>query len=662
MITIGFGQNIIDHYYRENEYIGSSSGGSVWNIISNIASLGGKTMALGSVSGDNCGKIFIDEMKQLNVDISNINIKKKLMSNAMFIEIPIDYTINNDVKANYKCPVCGKIHWKSRKTQGNLNVSFFIEQDILLIIDNIKSENISVINELKDQTNKLVVAQDLGHKYNLRFKKIFELKEYFLNIDILQTKEEVLTFILSRMNMNIKEFMFECKILKIIVTNGERGCYIHECLNGRYKMEQYYPTKKYEVVDSSGAGDVFFARYLYKTIISEKIDNKEGIFEFCQEGVEKVLAGIGAKFNLQIQLKNLKCEERCDCASIDDNSINSSKTILHKQKFKCLTNYEAVQKKIQALQFVNIENGKQLFNQKGIILCIGTGASYISAVYITQLLLSMGRTAIAIYPFEISIYSNIDIKEILIFTTSGRTYDNKKVAKECQLLFDKAIIRLVTTADKRSLVENYAEEVVDNSIIYQTDFSHQEHGFLSFWGVFGPAVYLTLLASDKNNMYKQALKNIGLRFKYWDKNQEIDRCIASLLEKHNKAIDVIYSSKHKAAALALESMFTESGIYRCLLHEEKNFSHGRFVISEHIPAGCVIIIKDVNTTDYEQKLIDYLKKQDVLLLTLEAETEFPRIDAIIATYSWMVKYALKSDRDISKPTYTNDSMKLYKFK
>lgn len=138
MISIGFGQNIIDHYFYGGQYIGSSSGGSVWNIISNIASLGGKVVALGMITGDYGGDIFIEEMKNLGIDISHMDIKKRLKSNAMFIEVPSNYDHNNEVKANYKCPICGKAHWKTRKVFEEFDFSFLEEQEVLLIIDNIK--------------------------------------------------------------------------------------------------------------------------------------------------------------------------------------------------------------------------------------------------------------------------------------------------------------------------------------------------------------------------------------------------------------------------------------------------------------------------------------------------------------------------------------------
>lgn len=74
------------------------------------------------------------------------------------------------------------------------------------------------------------------------------------------------------------------------------------------------------------------------------------------------------------------------------------------------------------------------------------------------------------------------------------------------------------------------------------------------------------------------------------------------------------------------------------------------------------MIKNINTTEYEKRLIEYFQNQRRLLWILEAETIYSEIDAIIAVYSWMVQYSLRLNRDISKPEYTNDSMKLYKYK
>lgn len=660
MISVGFGQNIIDHYYYQDKYVGSCSGGSVWNMLSNIACLGGETLALGVIAGDKGGEIFNQEMAQANVDISYIDIKKRIKSNGMFINIPNDFLNNKEVQANYKCPNCGKSHWKTRKIYEDIGGLDLDHHEVLLIIDNIRNDNSELINALRKNVKKLYVAQDLGHKYNLRFKKKGDLFNYFSEIDILQIKKDVLKFLLSRMDVAIDDFMIKCNLKEVIVTDGTEGCIIHKYESNIYSNRVYNPNEVYNIIDSSGAGDVFFARYLFKTMIQPSGIKEDEIFCFCQEGVREVLNGIGAKCNIGIKLKKLNDEDLCECSLSKHNEVKKE-IVKQKRKFKCVTNYDAVKKKINGLNLNINSNLEEVIKNDGIIVCIGTGASYISAVYVAQLLINHGKFAVAIYPYEIDNFIKLNIGEILIFTTSGRTFDNKKLAKLCSINFKDSSIRLVTTAAPEDLEESYSREIIEDSIIYSSDYSYQEHGFLSFWGVFGPIIYITLLLEKNQKSIRHNLDRINNRFEFWDTCVNFGDFVDSLTISEKQTIDVIYSSKYKSAAIALESMLTESGTYRCVLHEEKNYSHGRFVLNEHIPAGATMIIKDIYTTDYEKKLIKYLESQKQLVLLLECDTEFSEIDAIIAVYSWMIQYAVKVDKDVSKPEYSDESMKLYKF-
>lgn len=659
MICVGFGQNVIDHYFCDGKYIGSSAGGSVWNIISNLASLGCETVALGTVSGDYGGQIFLEEMEKLSVNIEQMIVKKRLDSNAMFIDVPKYYSsTNRDVVASYKCPICGKSHWKARKSFDVNSISFLGGKEVLLVLDNIKDENIELIDKIGFAANKLIVAMDLGHKYNMRFKKSDELKKFFSHIDILQTKLDVMKFLLQRVNMTIKEFMIECKIGKIIVTSGLEGCNIYELSQNQYNVKEFHPREIYQTKDSSGAGDTFFARYLYQIIFATDENSPEGLFDFCQIGVKKVLEGFGAKSNLGIKLKEVTQQQRCDCNNLSHTTRESA----GKTKFKCLKNYEAAKNKIQALNWCHKDQINDILREKKLVLCVGTGASYVPATFISHLLLLKGIYAISIYPYEINEFMHVDVGDILIFSASGKTYDNIQLVKKCCRIFDFAKIRLITSADKSILLENYTKDIVDNSIIYKTNFSQREQGFLSFWGVLGPIIYMSLLVQNNNEDFSTDIKRIMNKFTYWDSSKDVSNFVKKLLQKDNKTLDIIFSSENKAAAIALESMFTESGTYRCLLHEEKNFSHGRFITNEYIPAAAVIIMTGVSTSEYENELIEYIKKQKQLLLVLEPTAPYPAIDLIIAVYSLIIQYAIKLNSDISNPQYTSDSMKLYKFK
>ena len=56
----------------------------------------------------------------------------------------------------------------------------------------------------------------------------------------------------------------------------------------------------------------------------------------------------------------------------------------------------------------------------------------------------------------------------------------------------------------------------------------------------------------------------------------------------------------------LKSKIIESGIYNCLIHEKKNFSHGRFINYEHLNQNKNIYFKQKSTSLYEKHLLNEL--------------------------------------------------------
>jgi len=57
----------------------------------------------------------------------------------------------------------------------------------------------------------------------------------------------------------------------------------------------------------------------------------------------------------------------------------------------------------------------------------------------------------------------------------------------------------------------------------------------------------------------------------------------------------IFTGDYTVSAVTdLESKITESGIYNCLVHENKNFSYGRFINYEHLSQNKNIYFKQKN--------------------------------------------------------------------
>ena len=64
----------------------------------------------------------------------------------------------------------------------------------------------------------------------------------------------------------------------------------------------------------------------------------------------------------------------------------------------------------------------------------------------------------------------------------------------------------------------------------------------------------------------------------------------------------------------MESKIIESGIYNCLVHEKKNFSHGRFINYEHLSQNKNIYFKQKKVNTYEEKLLEYLSNGKTIII------------------------------------------------
>lgn len=118
----------------------------------------------------------------------------------------------------------------------------------------------------------------------------------------------------------------------------------------------------------------------------------------------------------------------------------------------------------------------------------------------------------------------------------------------------------------------------------------------------------------------------------------------------------------ESAAIDLESKIIESGIYNCLVHEKKNFSHGRFVNYEHLSHGKNIYFKQKTTSLYEYELLNYLSCDKNIIIESEYDGVLCEYDLLLASQYLIYYISSFLNIDISKPTYKEEAMKIYFYK
>ncbi len=124
-------------------------------------------------------------------------------------------------------------------------------------------------------------------------------------------------------------------------------------------------------------------------------------------------------------------------------------------------------------------------------------------------------------------------------------------------------------------------------------------------------------------------------------------------------IHVVYDWKTYPAALDLESKITESGIGLVMLHESKNFSHGRYTILYKQDFDLIFHLyaekEDFKDNSYEKELGAMLskiaRKKDKVLITMRSEVDYwyGTLEMLFKIPFLVVSIGKCMDIDISKP-------------
>ena len=160
---------------------------------------------------------------------------------------------------------------------------------------------------------------------------------------------------------------------------------------------------------------------------------------------------------------------------------------------------------------------------------------------------------------------------------------------------------------------------------------------------------------DINSFVKESIDNWNRKIK-----NIINKDFIKKMEKHS-LLNLFRGDYTDTACYDLESKIIESGIFDCIIHEKKNFSHGRFINYENLNNTCSIYFKQKSTTKYEQELLKYLGDNNIII-----ESNYNGIlaefDLLIASQFIIYYIGKVMNIDVSKPKYSEKAMKIYFYK
>ena len=642
MNIVAIGDVILDNYHKDNSKLGYYLGGSILNDLINLSEDKNNNLYLiGSIGKENTTSSFIDLIRSFNIDTSLLKTINKPIK-----RFHITLHENNNV-TSLSCPSCEKPSWHTSPKLSSFSKTDLKELDPgILIIDSVKKDTLRLANEFKE--NSWFLAGDIGYISHLRYASKDAISMLFQNtFDFLQITEKVAKFLCKKFNLNELELFNFLGVKYLNITKAEKGAGIFYL---KEQETQYFsiPAVSTNLVDTSGAGDIFFSTFI-KYLAKNQLSN-ETMAKVAKEAAEnsaKIISCIGATGSL--------IDQPLDCSS-DACSICGLNKIEKIAKPKILKTTSNVNNLLPRLLKVDnldtvFEIQKLITNikrQKDNVAIVGTGGSFISAHFIAKLLSQeLAKPIIALKPRDIFIYPIKNINFAILLTYSGKTPDILTVN---DYLKKNNIKSYIVTNQKKDNPE-------ENIISYNS--SRTEKGFLAVAGTVIP-IYLFAKSCLKEINLKDFVENSITK---WKSELSFENLNLKIADKP-LLIDIFSDYETGTAALDLESKFVESGFGRVTIHDKKDFSHGRFNIISSFKPDLIIFLDSKGSGKYNEKLYKYLTKEDVSIIHLKTNESgiLADLDLLIASQFLIQSISEIIKRDLTKPDYPKRAMSLYRYK
>src|SRR5574344_482526 len=648
MIVVSVGDLLTDYYYKNGTLLSVNGGMTSHNIIANLAKMGLPTSVYACCGNDIEGTMAIKSLEQLKVDVSNIKRVDDVRTRCFHIS----YTEDGDklsFTSKKRCPFCNNKKWYDESLIDCNYILNHINEDDILIFDNLNDKNQNIIDNTK---NKKII--DLGQYFELEnLSPEIIINKIQGKFEIINFNERVTKYLLNKLNLASELEIYNClKPNFMTITRGADGAtFIYDGMQYDFSLITTGKT-----VDSTGAGDAFISSII-KDYIKNNYHYDADLFQKWYENsnklTSKVVSKMGARGHINSLFKVKKINDECTC--------NNFNYVERKQIKRCNININNLETRIiNAINSQVSDNINNInFNEFDNCLFIGTGGSYAGAYFTSKVINKLyGCNTYALYPRDVLYRNNKNINKVVLFSYSGTTNDIINCVKD----FKNDEIYIITKGEIQDIVVK-TRLSKGNIMSYRTPSNKgKERGFLSFEGTVSPsAIFLKYYYSIVDNKF-DVNAFITESINYWNKqiNALFDNNIMNMIKQHN-LINIFRGDYTDTACFDLESKIIESGLFNCIVHEKKNFSHGRFINYENQKNNCSIYFKQKYTSNYEAILLDYLDNNTVVV-----ESRFDGIlaefDLLIAS-QFIIYYIGKSlDVDVSKPKYSRNALKIYFYK
>lgn len=631
---LGAGLLAVDHIFlslnnkdkpRKYEYLGSSGGGTVSNILCMLSLLNHKTTIFGITGNDMGENIIKEDMRLFNINYDNIirkGDKKDIKTTRQFTH---KILLSGKHSFESRCFECGiKFTRDYQMTEHILTEKVInISKKSNFIFDRANKATMKLAEKSKMNENKIIYNFD----FNI-YGKYQENNEIVLNhCDIVKTNERVFNKFIEgnkedKIDLWIKKYPYNDYLF---ITKGDQGVYGFATIDNE-KIPYNLPSISCEQIrDSSGAGDIFTALIIDQLLKNNKIKKIEHFYNLVNTA--QALASLnctlyGARALQRFFLKNnyspeeikktakqILLEEKVTNSispfiGLPDNvtkpyrlskldACETCGSLTQKRRNRVVNSY-TVKPKIKLdksfgqaplTMLSSYEIGKNNRNKiKKIIkkgsLFIGSGGSYSASIFGEYLYLkSLNIIANSISPYELEGYDAINKETPIWFISHGG--NNTDILGSAAWATERLNVKngVVITGNINSKLAQLANEYNWNLI----HIPSKERNFVSVIGYLSQvSVLCGLLAPDRDLTILDkffTISNLLPLFNYYYKkmlNYAYEIFPNSKIAENRHIIGLARGWGWPAIA-DFESKIVEGGISTIEISELKNYTHGRYI-------------------------------------------------------------------------------------
>lgn len=293
-VFVSHGDIILDKIYDSDlNLIKQDGGGSNWNTLYNLSYMGETCYAIGSCGNDKEGHIALNSLKRFGVNTDYVQIDN-ISTDIMNIIIPNSNLEDDTIIHSWYSPITNK---RTLEFRDNLPITLpneLVNKEIFVLLDKFEKVNLDFLNNIKNKK----VCLDIGHyRFIEHFSKQY-LTEFFKNANLVQLNHNVYNLLFERLQIKNEFELFDLLGLDLlVVTKGKQGATFIFKENNEFKMINQSPEVIAKVVDSSGAGDAFFATVIKEYAYAKEINSDfiTHTFSIANQASRNVISQMGSR-------------------------------------------------------------------------------------------------------------------------------------------------------------------------------------------------------------------------------------------------------------------------------------------------------------------------------------------------------------------------------